>query len=138
MNMPDCPVKPDLISYSTLLKGCCHHGDLNMGVRIAEDIKARGLKCDELVYNTLLDGCAKVNDRNLADRLQAEMCQLGIKHSKITKSILRRLYDGSDGTGRARSRRGKRKRDAIENNGRGDYAPSDRKPSRQADASNSR
>ncbi|CAK0880516.1 unnamed protein product [Prorocentrum cordatum] len=54
--------EPDLITFSTLLKGYCHVGDLDKALQTAETIKARGLRCDELVYNTLMDGCVKAND----------------------------------------------------------------------------
>merc|ERR1712118_505084 len=62
MTQPGSTVGPDLITYSTLLKGYCHIGDLDSAFRVAEAIKSRGLRCDELVYNTLMDGCVKAND----------------------------------------------------------------------------
>lgn len=85
-------VQPDLITYSTLLKGYCQVGDLDKALQVAETIKACGLKCDELVYNTLMDGCVKANDLSAGVGLFAEMTQSGMKPSSITHSIFLRLY----------------------------------------------
>jgi len=92
MTAPGSHVQPDLITYSTLLKGYCHIGDLDKALQVAETIKACGLKCDELVYNTLVDGCVKANDLSAGIGLFAEMTQSGMRPSSITHSILIRLY----------------------------------------------
>lgn len=86
------PTEPDLITFSTLLKGYCHIGDLDKALQLAEAIKARGLRCDELVYNTLMDGCVKANDITAGVGLFEEMIAAGMKPSSITHSILARLY----------------------------------------------
>lgn len=85
-------VEPDLITFSTLLKGYCHVGDLDKALQLAEAIKARGLRCDELVYNTLMDGCVKANDVTAGVGLFEEMVHAGMRPSSITHSILARLY----------------------------------------------
>merc|ERR1719517_400194 len=92
MLAPQSNVPPDLITYSTLLKGYCHVGNLDKALQVAETIKACGLKCDELVYNTLLDGCVKANDLSAGVGLFAEMMHSGMKPSSITHSIFMRLY----------------------------------------------
>merc|ERR550532_2789849 len=92
MLAPQSNVPPDLITYSTLLKGYCHVGNLDKALQVAETIKACGMKCDELVYNTLMDGCVKANDLSAGIGLFAEMAQAGMKPSSITHSILVRLY----------------------------------------------
>jgi pentatricopeptide repeat protein len=92
--IPNCnnPVEPDLITFSTLLKGYCHIGSLDNALQLAEAIKARGLRCDELVYNTLMDGCVKANDVAAGVGLFEEMVHAGMRPSSITHSILARLY----------------------------------------------
>jgi pentatricopeptide repeat protein len=92
MTTPESTVEPDLITFSTLLKGYCHIGDLDKALEVAESIKARGLRCDELVYNTLMDGCVKANDISAGVGLFEEMVQNGMRPSAITHSILARLY----------------------------------------------
>lgn len=89
---PSSPLEPDLITFSTLLKGYCHAGDLDKALQVAEAIKARGLRCDELVYNTLMDGCVKANDVTAGVGLFEEMVHNGMRPSAITHSILARLY----------------------------------------------
>jgi len=84
--------EPDLISFSTILKGYCHNGELDKALQVAESMKARGLRSDELVYNTLMDGCVKVGDVSAGLGLFEEMVQVGLKPSAITNSILLRLY----------------------------------------------
>jgi pentatricopeptide repeat protein len=89
---PNNPTEPDLITFSTLLKGYCHIGDLDKALQLAEAIKSRGLRCDELVYNTLMDGCVKANDVTAGVGLFEEMVHAGMRPSTITHSILSRLY----------------------------------------------
>jgi len=89
---PSTNLEPDLITFSTLLKGYCHRGDLDKALQLVEAIKVRGLRCDELVYNTLMDGCVKANDVTAGVGLFEEMVQNGMRPSAITHSILARLY----------------------------------------------
>lgn len=101
MIMPGSNVQPDLITYSTLLKGYCQVGNLDKALQVAETIKACGLKCDELVYNTLMDGCVKANDLSAGVGLFAEMMQSGMRPSSITHSIFLRLYQRNGYKGNA-------------------------------------
>jgi len=101
MIMPDSNVQPDLITYSTLLKGYCQAGNLDKALQVAETIKACGMKCDELVYNTLMDGCVKANDLSAGVGLFAEMMQSGMRPSSITHSIFLRLYQRNGYKGNA-------------------------------------
>jgi len=95
MMSPTSSTEPDLITFSTLLKGYCYMGDLDKALQVVEAIKARGLRCDELVYNTLMDGCVKTNDMATGLGLFEEMVSLGLRPSAITHSILARLYQRS-------------------------------------------
>ncbi|CAE8674947.1 unnamed protein product [Polarella glacialis] len=92
---------PDLITYSTLLKGYCQIGDLDKALQVAETIKASGLQCDELVYNTLMDGCVRANDLSAGVGLFAEMISSGMAPSAITHSIFLRLYQKNGYKGNA-------------------------------------
>uniref|UniRef100_A0A7S4QPU8 PROP1-like PPR domain-containing protein n=1 Tax=Alexandrium monilatum TaxID=311494 RepID=A0A7S4QPU8_9DINO len=92
MTSPESSLEPDLITFSTLLKGYCHIGNLEKALQVAEAIKARGLQSDELVYNTLMDGCVKANDIRAGVGLFEEMIHSGMRPSTITHSILSKLY----------------------------------------------
>lgn len=94
---PKEKVEPDLITYSTMIKGYCHVGDLDRALDLSRQLDDRSLQADELVYNTLLDGCVRTNDLNTGVGLFEEMCtkQCSDKRltpSAITFSILVRLY----------------------------------------------
>jgi len=89
---PESTLEPDLITFSTLLKGYCQAGHLDEALQVVEAIKGRGLRCDELVYNTLMDGCVKANDVATGVGLFEEMIQNKMRPSAITHSILARLY----------------------------------------------
>merc|ERR1719183_459405 len=69
--------KPNVITYSTMLKGHCQSGDVQSGFKILQQLrKDPELKPDEIMYNSLLDGCAHNNLVNeglrLLDEMQAE------------------------------------------------------------------
>jgi pentatricopeptide repeat protein len=92
MASPSSQLEPDLITFSTLLKGYCHAGELDKALQVTEAIKARGLVADELVYNTLMEGCVKASDPSAGVGLFEEMVTAGLRPSNITYSILARLY----------------------------------------------
>jgi len=91
MTKPGSPVEPDLITFSTLLKGYCHTMKLDKALEVFQESKARKMHCDELVYNTLMDGCVKANDIATGLGLLEEMIQNGVRPSPITHSIVARL-----------------------------------------------
>mmetsp|Transcript_44469 Transcript_44469/g.127314 ORF Transcript_44469/g.127314 Transcript_44469/m.127314 type:complete len:738 (-) Transcript_44469:523-2736(-) len=98
MTAPGSGIVPDHITYSTLLKGYCHMGDLDKALQVAATIKASGLPCDEMVYNSLVDGCVRAGDLSAGIGLFAEMMRSGVQPSAITHGILVRLYQRSSGT----------------------------------------
>jgi len=96
---PKEKIEPDLITYSTMIKGYCHVGDLDRALDLSRQLDDRSLQADELVYNTLLDGCVRTNDLNTGVGLFEEMCtkqstktRNRLTPSAITFSILVRLY----------------------------------------------
>mmetsp|Transcript_2426 Transcript_2426/g.5760 ORF Transcript_2426/g.5760 Transcript_2426/m.5760 type:complete len:756 (-) Transcript_2426:139-2406(-) len=84
-------IEPDLISFSTLLKGYCQAAELNKALCMFDDMKDRSLRCDELVYNTLMEGCVKADDWKAGCGIFGEMVTSGLHPSHITASILSRL-----------------------------------------------
>merc|ERR1719326_843351 len=84
--------KPNVITYSTMLKGHCQNGDVQMGFTILEQIKKDPhLKADENMYNSLLDGCAQSNLVDEGLRLLEEMQAEKVWPSNFTLSILVKL-----------------------------------------------
>merc|ERR1712224_987870 len=86
---------PDIITFSTLLKGYCQAGELDKAFMVLEAIRERELPCDELVFNTLIDGCVKTGDLSTGLGLFGEMLKAGAQPSSITHSILVKLYRGA-------------------------------------------
>jgi len=54
--------KPDLISYSTMIKGYCKEKNIEGALMILDEMEKAGIRSDEVVYNSLLDGCCKADD----------------------------------------------------------------------------
>jgi len=93
-SMKAAGVKPNLITYSTMLKGHCQNGDIQTGFSILEEMrKGTNLKPDEIMYNSLLDGCAQGNLVDEGLRLLEQMQTEGVKPSNFTLSILVKLMN---------------------------------------------
>jgi len=85
-------IEPNLVTYSTILKGYCQENRLDQAFALLETMKkSASLKPDELVYNTLLDGCArqKLYSRGMA--VFKEMQDVGVRPSNFTLSVLVKL-----------------------------------------------
>merc|ERR1719316_2551828 len=68
---------PNLITYSTVLKGYCLRGDISAAFSVMDEMRRdTKLKPDEIMYNTLLDGCAQASlheeGMKLLERMQLE------------------------------------------------------------------
>ncbi|CAE7340941.1 unnamed protein product [Symbiodinium natans] len=84
-------IMPDLISYSTVLRGYCQNGELLKALCMFDDMKERRLRCDELVYNTLMEGCVLADDWRAGFGLFKEMVSSELRPSAMTANILSRL-----------------------------------------------
>ena len=87
---------PNIIVYTTMLKGHCQNGDIQKGFAILEQIRSDPtLKPDEIMYNSLLDGCAQNCMPEEGLRLLEEMQEEGVQPSNFTLSILVKLMNRS-------------------------------------------
>merc|ERR550514_1783909 len=85
-------VEPDVITYSTLVKGYCNAGDVDKAFKVLAEMKCDGkLTPGEILYNSLLDGCAKQNRVDDAVRLLKDMRESGVVPSNFTMSIMGKL-----------------------------------------------
>jgi len=85
-------VEPDIITYSTLVKGYCLSGDVDRAFQVLQEMKKDGkYAADEILYNSLLDGCAKQHRVEEAIQLLDEMRTNGVSPSNYTLSILVKL-----------------------------------------------
>merc|ERR1719201_748457 len=87
---------PDLVTYSTLVKGYSLAGDVNRGFKVLEEMKSSGeLKPDEIMCNSLLDGCAREHRVDEALQLLEDMQANGVVPSNCPLSILVKLLGRS-------------------------------------------
>jgi len=85
--------EPDIITYSTLVKGFCLTGDVDRAFRVLEEMTSDGkFAPDEIMYNSLLDGCAKLHRVEEAQKLLDDMQSTGVNPSNYTLSILVKLF----------------------------------------------
>jgi len=85
-------VEPDLVTYSSLVKGYSLAGDVRRGFKVFEEMKSSGkVLPDEIIYNVLLDGCAREALVDEALKLLESMQGAGIAPSNHTLSILVKL-----------------------------------------------
>merc|ERR1719162_1083402 len=85
-------IEPDIITYSTLIKGYCTEGDVDRAFHILEEMKVDNkFSPDEIMYNSILDGCAKQHRVDDALRMLEEMKTSGVVPSNYTLSILVKL-----------------------------------------------
>merc|ERR1719389_992885 len=85
-------IEPDLVTYSSLVKGYCLAGDVVRGFKVLEEMKSTGkLVPDEIMYNVLLDGCARETLVEEALKLLQSMQDASISPSNHTLSILVKL-----------------------------------------------
>eukprot|EP00921_Rhytidocystis_pertsovi_P013548 GHVQ01021950.1.p1 GENE.GHVQ01021950.1~~GHVQ01021950.1.p1 ORF type:complete len:2780 (+),score=391.57 GHVQ01021950.1:728-9067(+) len=83
---------PDLISYSTMIKGYCKQMQVGKARELFDRMKRQGIRADAIVYNTLLEGTCKMLDADEAETLVGEMRARSIRPSCFTLAILIRLY----------------------------------------------
>merc|ERR550537_934833 len=91
-DMEKAGIRPNVITYSTMLKGHCQTGDVQTGFEILERMKKEpNLAPDEIAYNSLLDGCAQggLVDEGLG--VLADMQRENIPPSNFTLSLVVKL-----------------------------------------------
>jgi len=91
-DMQSLGIEPNVITYSTILKGHCQAGDVEMGFKVLQKMREETkLMPDEIMYNSLLDGCARsvMYDRGMA--VVEDMQKAGVRPSNFTLSILVKL-----------------------------------------------
>merc|ERR1719460_887949 len=86
------PIEPDIVTYSTIVKGFCNAGSLDRALKVVKDMKASGKHApDEVMFNSLLSGCAKEHRPDEALQLLSDMKKSGVAPSNYTLSMLVKL-----------------------------------------------
>lgn len=84
--------KPDLITFSVLVKANCDSGRLDAAIGLLKGMKEQNLAPDEVVYNNLISGCAKECNAPLGRQIYKDMIASGTKPSNATFSVMIQLY----------------------------------------------
>lgn len=89
--------QPDLITYSTVIKGYARAKDMEKVFDIYHFLKTsdNNFQLDEVIYNSILDGCAKTNNLEKAMIVYDDMVKKDVKRSNVTYSILVKLYSNA-------------------------------------------
>jgi pentatricopeptide repeat protein len=88
-------IKPDLITFSILLRANFDVGRLEVGLGLVELMLKMGVQPDGVIFNNMLAGCAKFGGKSsvvLARRIYADMGASGLRPSTATFSILIRIF----------------------------------------------
>merc|ERR1719454_2019192 len=85
-------VEPDIVTYSTIVKGQCLEGNIDKALAVLKEMRADATtEPDEITYNSFLDGCAKQHRVDEALAALEEMQAAGGNPSNFTLSILVKL-----------------------------------------------
>jgi len=85
-------VAPNVVMYSTLLKGFASNGEPQKAMATYEEMQAAGLPMNLVSYSTLIDSQARAGNLDLAVKLLKKMEESGCKPNCITISALVRGY----------------------------------------------
>jgi len=94
--MQKLKVEPNVITYSTILKGYCQENNLDKAFQLLDEMKGtKEFRPDEITYNTLLDGCARYGLFERGMELLRVMEDAGVAPSNFTLSVLVKLANRS-------------------------------------------
>jgi len=86
-------LSPDLVTYSTMVKGFADKGDVAGGLKWLEQMMSDGVAADHVVFNYLLQGCSlQAHDPSLVDDLLSKMMSHGFKPCTGSLSIMLKVY----------------------------------------------
>jgi pentatricopeptide repeat protein len=84
--------QPNIITYSTVIKGFAKNGKFNEAKDIYSFLKSNAYQLDEVLFNTVCDGFARANQNEMALQILKDMKEYGIKRTSVIYSILIKMY----------------------------------------------
>jgi len=84
--------RPDIMTYSVLIKAFVDTHDLERALLLVEDMVAAGHKPDDIILTHLLEGCRYVGNHALGKRLFEDMLATGVKPSDFTLITMVKLH----------------------------------------------
>merc|ERR1719316_1312017 len=92
MRSAESQVKPDMITYSMLIKAQCDAGDMGKALQILEDMLQNQCDVDDVVFTHLIEGCCNVSNVALAEKLFKDMQAANIRPSVYTLTAMVKVY----------------------------------------------
>merc|ERR1740139_623632 len=83
--------KPDIVTYSVLIKAYVDAHDLEKALLLVEDLTAAGHTPDDIILTHLLEGCRYTGNHALGKQLFTEMVSGGVKPSEFTLLAMLKL-----------------------------------------------
>lgn len=84
-------IQPDLITFSTLIKGAIFHKHFNKAMSYYNKLLAMKIRPDDVFLNTLLDGCDKMHKYKQAILIYETITSLNIEPSMLSYSIMLKI-----------------------------------------------
>ena len=86
--LTDASVKPDHVTFNTLIKGNCRNKELSSALFFLEHMRQLHIKPNRITYNSLMDIAVKIQDMNQALKFLDDMRQDEITPDGYTYSII--------------------------------------------------
>merc|ERR1719253_1870088 len=84
--------RPDIVTYSVLIKAFVDSHDLERALLLVEDLSAAGHTPDDIILTHLLEGCRYVGNHKLGKKLFEDMLASGVKPSDFTLITMVKLH----------------------------------------------
>jgi pentatricopeptide repeat protein len=84
--------RPDIVTYSVLIKAFVDTHDLERALLLVEDLTAAGHAPDDIILTHLLEGCRYVGNHALGKRLFDDMLAAGVRPSEFTLITMVKLH----------------------------------------------
>lgn len=84
--------KPDIVTYSVLIKASVDMHDLEKALQLVEDMVSSGQVPDDIILTHLLEGCRYVGNHALGKKLFDDMLAAGVKPSDFTLITMVKLH----------------------------------------------
>jgi pentatricopeptide repeat protein len=84
--------RPDIVTYSVLIKAYVDTHDLERALLLVEDLTAAGHTPDDIILTHLLEGCRYVGNHTLGKKLFEDMMAAGVKPSEFTLITMLKLH----------------------------------------------
>lgn len=86
------PVKPDMVTFSILIKAHCDELDMNTALSLLEAMLEAGFNLDDVVFTHLIEGCCQVQNVELAEKFFHDMTLARVQPSVFTFTSLIKVY----------------------------------------------